>query len=154
MATGALIATSILSAAGSLYQGSMQASAARSQAKQAELQGQSSMIQSRVAAAQLAKNATDLKGRQIVQAAANGMDTSSGSLIDVQETTDKQSQDDIKFTLSNGRMALATAQASASSYRNQAGGYLTGSYMNAGSSLMGGLMNVGKIQGWKGFDKL
>ena len=154
MATGAMIAMSVISAAGSLYQGSMQASAAKSQAKQAELQGQSSLIQSRVAAAQMAKDATDLKGRQVAQAAANGLDTSSGSLIDIQETTDKQSQDDIKFTLSNGRMALATSQATASSYRNQASGYLTSSYMNAGSSLMGGLMNVGKIQGWKGFDKL
>ena len=154
MATGAIIALSAISAAGSLYQGSMQASAAKSQAKQAELQGQSSMIQSRVAAAQMAKDATDLKGRQIAQAAANGVDVSSGSLIDVQETTDKQAQDDINFTLSNGRMALATAQASASSYRNHARGYMTSGYMNAGSSLMGGLMNVGKIQGWKGFDKL
>jgi hypothetical protein len=102
----------------------------------------------------MAKDATDLKGRQIVQAAANGLDTGSGSLVNIQDTTSKQAQDDIGFTLSNGRMALATARASASSYRNQASGYMTSGYMNAGSSLMGGLMNVGKIQGWKGFDKL
>lgn len=154
MATGAIIALTAISAAGSLYQGSMQAAAAKNQAKQAEIQGESSMIQSRVAAAQMAKDLADLKGKQAVQAAANGLDTSSGSLIDVQETTDKQARDDIGFTLSNGRMSLAASRAAASSYRNQASGYLSSGYMNAGSSILGGVMNVGKIQGWKGFDKL
>jgi hypothetical protein len=154
MATGALVATAIVSAASAVYSGSMQAAAASDQAKQAKLQGESSMIQSRMTAAQMAKDAAALKGKQVAQAAANGMDVGSKSLIDIQNTTDKQAQDDINFTLSNGRMALATAQATASSYSNQASGFMTSGFMNAGSSLMGGMMNVGKVQGWKGFDKL
>ena len=154
MATGAIIALTAISAASSIYQGGVQAAAAKSAAKQAEIQGESSMIQARVAAAQMAKDAADLKGRQATQAAANGMDTGSQSLIGIQETTDKQSKEDIGFTLSNGRMALATARASSSAYNNQASGFLTSGYMNAGTSILGGVMNVGKVQGWKGFDKL
>lgn len=154
MATGAVVASTIISTAAQLYSGSVQAAAARAQARQAELAGESSMIQSRMTAAQMAKDAADLKGKQVAQAAASGVDVSSQSLISLQNTVDKQSQDDINNTLSQGRFALATARAQASSYQNQASGYLTSSFLNAGSSILGGTMQVGKIQGWKGFDKL
>lgn len=154
MATGAIVASTVLSAMGAVYSGSLQSAAAADQAKQAQLQGESSMIQSRITAAQMAKDAADLKGKQAVQAAANGMDLSSKSLIDLQDTVDKQSKDDISFTLSQGRMALGVAQTTASSYKNQASGFMTSGFLNAGSSLLGGAMKVGKVQGWEGFDKL
>lgn len=152
MATGSLVALAVVSAASSIYSGSVQAAAASDQAKQAKIAGESSLLSSRQKAANLSKQKTVLKAKQIAQAAGAGLDVGSGSLIDIQRTTDKQAAEDISNVLSAGRMSLATGQATASSLQNQSSGFMTSGFLGAGESLMGGAMSVGKVQGWEGFE--
>jgi hypothetical protein len=151
--TALIVGSTILSVAGQLYQGSIQATAARDKAKQAQIAGASSMLSARQKAAALQKDKARLKGKQVAQAAGSGMDVGSKTLIDIQQTTDKQAEDDISAVLSQGRMALATSNATASSYKNQAGGYMSSGVLGAGTSILGGTMAYGKIAGWEGFDK-
>lgn len=152
MASGLLIGATILSAAGSVYQGIAANSTASAQAKQSELSGESAMIDARIKAAELSKRASRLKGKQAIQAAAQGVDLSSTSLVSLQETSEKDAQEDINYTLSQGRMALATSRATASSLRASGQSSLFGSFFNAGTSILGGTMKYGKISGWKGFE--
>lgn len=152
MATGLTIASTVVSMAGQVYSGMNQAAAAKAQAKQAQLQGLADSLEARQEAVQLQQEAQQLRGKQVAQAAAAGLDLGSSSFISVQETTKKQAQEDIDALRSQGRLALATGDATASAYRNQASGYVWGSVLGAGSTALGGLYKVGQIEGWEGFD--
>ena len=147
----ATIASAAISAAGAIHTGNVNSATAKDRAKQAEISGQMSLLSARQKAAKLTGDKNALKARQVAQAAKGGMDTGSKSLIDIQRTTDKKAADDIEAIMSAGRMSLATSQATSSSYNNQAGGYMTAGFLDAGSSILSGATKAYSISQWDGF---
>lgn len=102
ISTGAQVASTAISASGSYHSASVQKTSLQSQAKMADINARVSQINERIAemgaqsamqqgkqqVAALTHQAGQLKGRQRVTMAANGVDLSAGNAAEIQASTD------------------------------------------------------------------
>ena len=137
-ALGMMIASTVVSTVGQLQQAKSQQAMYDYQADMANKQGELAELQARQEAAEVTKQEVATKSKQRAQAAAAGLDLSSGSFMDILNETASQAQKEREDILRRGALNKASYQAEASGYSAASSSTSSGSWWKAGSTLLGG----------------
>lgn len=138
LALGLLAASTAVSTVGALQQASAQQAMYDYQADMANKQGELAELQARQEAAEVTKQEIATKSKQRAQAAAMGVDLSSGSFMDILNETASQAQKEREDILRRGALNKASYQAEASGYSAASSSTSSSKWWKAGSTLLGG----------------
>lgn len=138
LALGLLAATTVASTVGQLQQASAQQAMYDYQADMANKQGELAELQARQEAAEVTKQEIATKSKQRAQAAAAGVDLSSGTFMDILNETATQAQKEREDILRRGKLNRASYIAEASGYSAASSSTSSGKWWQAGSTLLGG----------------
>lgn len=138
LALGFLAASTAVSTIGQLQQASAQQAMYDYQADMAEKQGELAELQAKQEAAEVMKQEVATKSKQRAQAAAAGIDLSSGSFMDILNETATQAQKEREDILRRGALNRASYQVEASGYRAASSSTSGSKWWQAGSTLLGG----------------
>lgn len=151
LAIGLIAAGTALNTIGSIQQGQAQSDMYSFQADMANKQGELAELQARQQAAEVTKQEIAVKSKQRAQAAAMGVDLSSGSFMDILNETATQAQKERENVLRAGALNRASYLADASGYSMASSSSKIGGWLNAGSSFLTGsgtIMSMGDRAGW------
>lgn len=151
LALGFMAAATGLSTIGQLQSAGAQQAQYEYQAAMAEKQGELAELQAKQEAAEVTKQEVATKSKQRAQAAAAGLDLSSGSFMDILSETATQAQKEREDILRRGALNRAAYQAEASGYRAASSATSSGKWWKAGSTLLTGAaqgVNYADRQGW------
>lgn len=137
-ALGMMIASTVVSTVGQLQQAKSQQAMYDYQADMANKQGELAELQARQEAAEVTKQEVATKSKQRAQAAAAGLNLSSGSFMDILNETASQAQKEREDILRRGALNKASYQAEASGYSAASSSTSRGSWWKAGATLLGG----------------
>lgn len=156
----AVIGAAVLSAAGTLQgglaakaQGKYEASIANQNARLASDQAHDALDRGRLEQTKLARRYSQLEGEQTAAMAANGIDVSFGSAADVigdtkmLYTEDAGTLDQNALRETKGfEISAANHRASAQAAKSKGNAAFTNSLFSAGSTLLGGASQFGKMK--------
>lgn len=152
MATlGVLIASTVVSTISQVQQAKSQQAMYDYQADVANKQGELAELQARQEAAEVSKQEIATKSKQRAQAAAAGIDLSSGSFMDILNETTTQAQSEREDILRRGALNKASYQVEASGYSAASSSTGKNAWWKAGSTLLGGAakgVNFASRAGW------
>lgn len=138
IALGLLAATTAVSTVGQLQQASSQQAMYDYQAEMANKQGELAELQARQEAAEVTKQEVAARSKQRAQAAAAGLDLSSGSFMDILNETATQAQSEREDILRRGALNKASYQAEAAGYSAASSATSSGKWWQAGATLLSG----------------
>ena len=138
LALGLLAATTAVSTIGQLQQANAQQAMYDYQAEMANKQGELAELQARQEASEVTKQEVATKSKQRAQAAAAGIDLSSGSFMDILNDTASQAQSEREDILRRGALNKASYQAEASGYSAAASSTSGSKWWKAGATLLSG----------------
>jgi hypothetical protein len=138
IALGLLAATTAVSTIGQLQQASAQQSMYDYQAEMSKKQGELAELQARQEAAEVTKQEVATKSKQRAQAAAAGIDLSSGSFMDILNDTATKAQSEREDILRRGALNKASYDAESSGYSAASSSTGSGKWWKAGATLLSG----------------
>ena len=138
MATAAIIGGTALSAMGSQYQGMATQAAYNAQAKLATAESQYQERLGEIQANQYNKQVRQVQGKQMVAGAVSGLDTSSGSFLDIIGDTAKQASINTQLIKYNAQIASQKAASQANIYAASGENAMTAANINTFSTLLSG----------------
>lgn len=158
--TGLLVASTLMGAAGQIQQGNAAAAAGRynqqvaeMNAKIADNQARDALERGKIEEQKKRREVAQISGRQQAAMAANGVDISFGSPLDVLADTAIQGELDALTIRSNTyreeydyRVKGANQRAQGSLARMEGDAAKTGSLLSAGATILGGATNVAKYR--------
>ena len=151
LALGVLTASTAVSTIGQLQQANAQQAMYDYQADMADKQGELAELQARQEAVEVIRREMAAKSTQRAQAAAAGIDLSSGSFMDIINETATQAQSEREDILRRGALNKASYQAEAAGYRSASASTGSSKWWKAGATLLGGVakgVNYGSRLGW------
>ena len=137
-ALGMMIASTVVSTVGQLQQAKSQQAMYDYQADMANKQGELAELQARQEAAEVTQQEVATKSKQRAQAAAAGLDLSSGSFMDILNETASLAQKEREDILRRGALNKASYQAEASGYSAASSSTSGSKWWKAGATLLGG----------------
>ena len=160
LVTGLLVASTLMGAAGQIQQGNAAAAARRynqqvaeMNAKIADNQARDALERGKIEEQKKRREVAQISGRQQAAMAANGVDISFGSPLDVLADTAIQGELDALTIRSNTyreeydyRVKGANQRAQGSLARMEGDAAKTGSLLSAGATILGGATNVAKYR--------
>lgn len=148
---GLLVASTAMSTISKLQEADAQQDMYDYQADMANKQGELAELQARQEAVEVTKQEIATKSKQRAQAAAAGVDLSSGSFMDIINETATQAQSEREDILRRGAVNRASYQAEAAGYQSASSSIGRSKWWQAGSTLLGGAakgVNYGNSAGW------
>lgn len=143
--------STLVSVAGTIYQGNAAENAAEKQAELTSMQGEMDSLNARSQAAEMQNEATRLKAKQVTQGAASGVSLDSGSFLSLVSSSASKAEQDRQQVLRTGATSLAAGKSEASQIKAAGSVAKTGSYFSATGSLLKGAsqtMSYGSQAGW------
>lgn len=133
------LAGTAVSAYSAIQQGNAAKDQASAQAKAMEMEGQLNDLNARAAAAEHQKEAARMQAAQISSAAGVGVSLNSESLLTIMQDTANKYNKDIAQMRRTGRLGMAGQTYSANAARAGGRASQSGSWLNAGGSLLTGI---------------
>lgn len=128
----------VMATVGTVVTSVQQSNAAKANQSMANQQADIALQQSRIQQEQIQRRGALVLGQQTAGAGASGIDTGSGSLLDVQADTGTQIQYDSLKAKYNGDLQSWADRAQAAQFGQQADNALISGGISVGSSLLGG----------------
>ncbi|HET7663893.1 MAG TPA: hypothetical protein VFK31_09670 [Rhodanobacteraceae bacterium] len=147
VAAYAAIATAAISAGAAIHQGQVQSNYRDYQQAQAEADADARAKAAQVEAERIRKQAKAQKSRAIAALASSGVDVDSSTALKINQTIDKNAQEDAFLTIANGDSQAARLRAQGIGYGLLGDQARTAGYLNASNDLLSSVPTV--AAGWK-----
>lgn len=132
----------VMATAGTVVSTVQQSNTAKANQRMANQQAEIVQQQSRAQQEETKRRGALVLGQQQAAAGASGIDTGSGSLLDVQADTDQQIQYDVLKTKYNGNLQSWQYRTQAAQFGQSASNSLLAGGISAGGSLLSGASRV------------
>lgn len=142
-----MVASSAVSAIGSLQQGQQQKDYANYQAAQAEADAKAERDAAEVHADKIRKAARQQAGQARAAIAGSGVDVGEGTPVDINSSIYGNAEEDAWSTILTGKSKSNQLNAQAEGFRISGDNAETASYFNAAGSALSGAVSIGK--GWQ-----
>lgn len=143
----AAISSAVIAGGAAIHQGEVQSNYAQYQKDQAQADANAKREAAMVRAEQIRKSAKAQKARAVAALAGSGVNVDSGTALNINQTIDKNAEQDAFLTIVGGNDSALRLESAAHGYGTQAANDKTAGYINAGTTLLGATTNNGK--GWK-----
>jgi hypothetical protein len=140
--------SSAVSAIGSVSAGNAQADAMRLQATNQIIQGNAQSMEYQRQGLSVMRRVQETEATIRARGAAGGIDPFSGSAGVLGDLAFSRGADEYNWARDNASSAVMAGQSNASAYRSSASSMETAGYMNAGTSLLGGVAKFGSVGGF------
>ena len=141
------IAAAAATAGAAIHQGEVQSNYNDYLGDQAAADAKAEAGAAQVEAERIRKQAKAQRAQAVAALAGSGVDVNSSTALKIDQTIDKNAEQDAYLTMVGGSDQAARLNASAGGYHQQASQAMSAGYVSAGTSLLSASTNNGK--GWK-----